>query len=1259
MKFQPGSDKKGQPDINELQAQIDELRLQLYRSELKFNTREDHLSSIARGLKLGFWEWDEIKQKQIYCSAEVATIFGEDPAKVKESFDSIEDFAKWVHPDDLDHYLAFNDPKKRKNMSFESGIVYDYRIIDNAGQVRYLRELEYGQYDANGVLVTSYGIIQDVTEYREIVEALTRSEQRYSTLYHGLPVGVQEEDYSSIKRLLDKLVFQGVDDLQAYLRKNSQLLKEMIVGARFTQVNQALLDLHRAKSKDQFFEIEDDVESWWDADWDDYYSRKIASLYHHGYFEAEHVDSRTDYSLFEARVISRVMPGSEQDWRRVVTMHEDITDRKQAEIELRKATEIAQKASEAKSEFLSSMSHELRTPLNAIMGFSELLDYDPEISDKQRRVVNEISRAGKYLTDLINQVLDLSTIEAGEVVLCLEPTDLANILDECVSWIRPIAAKYDVSIDFQAELFRNVWVNADQVRLKQVFLNLLSNAVKYNKEKGNVHVVLDKSDASTCRIGVSDTGIGINSDQLEMVFEPFNRLGAELTEIEGTGIGLGLSRKLIEHMNGQLDVDTEQGVGSVFWVTLSQTSDPGDVVGQADIEASEDYPPAVISNCKLLVAEDNPVNRELIAAQIELLGYQADFATNGVEAISMLQQGGSALLLTDIRMNDMDGFELSQTLRQQEIQGKRIPIIAVTANAQPEDIERCYASGIDDVLSKPVSLDDLRIKLEQWLAIDVAVGEADNGEAAVDLSVFNAQTLKLSTGDKPDLHHKLLSDFKDSLPQILEDIQQAFAWKNHGRLSSHSHRLKSSARSLGLDMLGDVASRLEQASEAGNWSEIEYLVPLLGENMELAKDTLQQLLQVEAGQVSSVDIDLQQTAQMFPAEVERDLSVLLVDDDYVMHRVTSVILNDLGVTHIQNAISGTAALDLIQGVDRPLDIVICDLNMPGMDGIEFLRHLSRSQFEGAVILASGEDARILKTVEKLAIENDLHVLGVLEKPVHPIRLNALLEGYEQFEKEGSILKPALVNEKQLKEALDNDQIDVYFQPKVEVKSGKVVGVEALARWQHAQLGMIRPDIFVDLAEEHGLIEQLTDCVCRKVIHYAEQLKGAGIELNFAINISVDALTDLEWPDRIAGWLDDNGLENSNISLEITESHLMENLSVALDILSRLSLKNFKLSIDDFGTGYSSMEQLQRVPFTELKIDRAFVHGATDDSSAKAILESNVILARKLGMEVVAEGVENQSDWDLVEELGCDQVQGFFVSRPMPFKQLRQWLQQRN
>ena len=229
---------------------------------------------------------------------------------------------------------------------------------------------------------------------------------------------------------------------------------------------------------------------------------------------------------------------------------------------------------------------------------------------------------------------------------------------------------------------------------------------------------------------------------------------------------------------------------------------------------------------------------------------------------------------------------------------------------------------------------------------------------------------------------------------------------------------------------------------------------------------------------------------------------------------------------------------------------------------------------------------------------------------------------------------------ELLRAIRGGELDTYFQPKVDVKTRQVIGVEALVRWNHPPDGVVNPYDFIPLVEEYNLIVELTQAVCQKALQHAAGWRAREFNLDIAINISVDALKDLNWPDEIATQIGDSGLQPATITFEITESQLIEHLVVALDILSRLSLKKFKLSIDDFGTGYSSMEQLQRIPFSELKIDRGFVRGASEDASARAILESSVSLAKKLDMNVVAEGVETEEYRNLVAELGCDQVQGY-------------------
>ncbi len=541
----------------------------------------------------------------------------------------------------------------------------------------------------------------------------------------------------------------------------------------------------------------------------------------------------------------------------------------------------------------------------------------------------------------------------------------------------------------------------------------------------------------------------------------------------------------------------------------------------------------------------------------------------------------------------------------------------------------------------------------------MAKQSSTDGEAQLS-KIVDLSVLTQSTGDKPDLHRHLMKSYVEALEGEIDNIQQAFSWKNAEQISEYTHKLKSSSRSLGAMTMANICQQLETAATAADWGELEDLMPQLYSDSAQTAEFFRNFMSPAGGPGGEV-VSGQELALELPADdniTQFRLSIMLVDDDYIMHRVTTVMLNDLGISSVLNAMSGSAALDMLQQNGERIEVIICDLNMPEMDGVELIRHLATSGFGGSLILTSGEDVRILKTVEKLAIEHELHVLGVMEKPVTPAKLSELLDSLDQIRQEGTLMMNDPFNLADLEQAITCNQLDTFFQPKIDIKSGEVVGVEALVRWNHPVMGLIKPNAFITMAEDHGLIGGLTDVVCNKALDFAARLKAMGYHLNIAINISVDSLTNLEWPDRISSLLAESGLEPSSISFEITESRLMEHLSVALDILSRLSLKQFNLSIDDFGTGYSSMEQLQRIPFAEFKIDRAFVHGAARETSARAILESSVLLAKKLDMKVVAEGVEDQEDWDLVAEVGCDQVQGYFVSRPLPFRQLVKWLEDR-
>lgn len=387
-----------------------------------------------------------------------------------------------------------------------------------------------------------------------------------------------------------------------------------------------------------------------------------------------------------------------------------------------------------------------------------------------------------------------------------------------------------------------------------------------------------------------------------------------------------------------------------------------------------------------------------------------------------------------------------------------------------------------------------------------------------------------------------------------------------------------------------------------------------------------------------------------------DLRFLVVDDEQFVRNLAVRLLKRLNHHYVATASDGHEALAFLGAVTEPVDIVICDLNMPGMDGVEFVRHVSTESFAGGIIYFSGEDERLLETATDLARSRGIQVLGSILKPLTPDGLASLIRQYQP-----NVAVPtarpaqASISENELREGLTGDNLQLVYQPKIAVASGEILGVETLARWQHQDRGVLAPPAFIPVAERCGLINDLTYRIIADAMAQTGSWLEDGIRLKVSVNVSVNTFT----LDGFAGFLLDTvesqGVNPSNVVLEVTETQLMENASNCLEVLMQLRLKRFGLSIDDFGTGHSSLEQLRRIPFTELKIDRAYVHAAEQNKTARTILESSVDLGKRLGMEIVAEGAENREDWDLVESLGCHWVQGFYCARPMSSEALQDFI----
>jgi PAS domain S-box-containing protein len=381
----------------------------------------------------------------------------------------------------------------------------------------------------------------------------------------------------------------------------------------------------------------------------------------------------------------------------------DITERDVAERAAKAARAEAERANQAKSEFLSRMSHELRTPLNAVIGFGQLLQLD-EMDPRQSEAVEQILRAGRHLLELINEVLDISRIESGTMSVSLEPVHLGSVLADALSLIRPLADDADVRLTSTAAQCAGLHVRADQQRLKQVLINLLSNAVKYNRRGGEVTVHCTELPGGRVEVAVTDTGPGMSAGQLERLFEPFDRLGAEATDIAGTGLGLALSRGLIQAMDGTISAESQPGAGSTMRIQLEGAQEPG---GHADDSAPVATHRAPQQERTIVYIEDNLSNLRLVERLLDRIpGVRLIPAMQGKIGIELVRQHQPHLILLDLHLPDLHGREVLERLKRDPATAE-IPIVILSADATPAQFERLLAAGAAGYLTKPIDVRSL------------------------------------------------------------------------------------------------------------------------------------------------------------------------------------------------------------------------------------------------------------------------------------------------------------------------------------------------------------------------------------------------------------------------------------------------------------------------------------------------------------------------------------------------------------------------
>ncbi len=383
---------------------------------------------------------------------------------------------------------------------------------------------------------------------------------------------------------------------------------------------------------------------------------------------------------------------------------------------------------------------------------------------------------------------------------------------------------------------------------------------------------------------------------------------------------------------------------------------------------------------------------------------------------------------------------------------------------------------------------------------------------------------------------------------------------------------------------------------------------------------------------------------------------LVLDDDASVARTLAFVAEAQGfaVECHEDPQAFLAAVDAQQPA-----VVALDLVMPHMDGVEVLRQLASRGCQAGLILTSGMGQKVLEAAQATALERGLHILGVLPKPFRPMQLRELLSRQPTCTRAAAIAdapRPA-PTVADLRQAIADGAIQVVAQPKMEMATGRILGAEALARWSDPRFGHVPPDVFVPLAEQHGLLGPLTEAVLDRALAWfrTSPLSARG---SLAVNLSTRSLVDVDLADRVLRSCERHSVSPSRVILEITETSAMEHNADSFDTLTRLRLKGFRLSIDDFGTGYSSLSQLARLPLSEIKIDRSFVALMGTSADAAKIVDATIQLARAMGLDCVAEGVEDQATLDALVRLGCALAQGYHIARPMPGADFDRWLDTR-